>query len=77
MGRNEIQSSYLGCRVNCHLFLQLSGRYRQVLEKAIQLSGVEQLEALKAFVEASEFIKLQLVLHDAVVHTELQSGKGF
>lgn len=29
-------------------------RYRQILEKAIQLSGVEQLEALKAFVEASK-----------------------
>lgn len=31
-------------------------RYRQILEKAIQLSGVEQLEALKAFVEASKCI---------------------
>lgn len=29
-------------------------RYRQILEKAIQLVGVEQLEALKAFVEASK-----------------------
>lgn len=31
-------------------------RYRQILEKAIQLSDVEQLEALKAFVEASKCI---------------------
>lgn len=31
-------------------------RYRQILEKAIQLPGVEQLEALKAFVEASKCI---------------------
>ncbi|KAJ1060927.1 hypothetical protein K5549_002214 [Capra hircus] len=30
----------------------LAGKYRQILEKAIQLSGAEQLEALKAFVES-------------------------
>nr|XP_037845455.1 COP9 signalosome complex subunit 4 isoform X3 [Chlorocebus sabaeus] len=33
----------------------LAGKYRQILEKAIQLSGAEQLEALKAFVEAKTF----------------------
>lgn len=34
----------------------LVNRYRQILEKAIQLSGAQQLEALKAFVEASKCI---------------------
>uniref|UniRef100_A0A8B9YHB2 COP9 signalosome complex subunit 4 n=1 Tax=Bos mutus grunniens TaxID=30521 RepID=A0A8B9YHB2_BOSMU len=35
----------------------LAGKYRQILEKAIQLSGAEQLEALKAFVESSKWKK--------------------
>lgn len=38
----------------CHPFV-LFNRYRQILEKALQLTGAEQLEALKAFVEASEY----------------------
>ncbi|KAH0615805.1 hypothetical protein JD844_026340 [Phrynosoma platyrhinos] len=36
--------------------------YRQILEKAIQLSGVEQLEALKAFVEAMVNENVSLVI---------------
>lgn len=36
------------------IFIWYCFRYRQILEKAIQLSGAEQLEALKAFVEASK-----------------------
>ena len=38
-------------------FLLYYFRYRQILEKAIQLSGAEQLEALKAFVESSKWSK--------------------
>lgn len=37
-------------------YFLFANRYRQILEKAIQLSGTEQLEALKAFVEASKCI---------------------
>ncbi|KAF2984351.1 hypothetical protein EK904_000739 [Melospiza melodia maxima] len=37
-------------------------RYRQILEKAIQLSGAEQLEALKAFVEAMVNENVSLVI---------------
>ena len=33
----------------------LVGKYSQILENPIQLSGAEQLEALKAFVEASRW----------------------
>uniref|UniRef100_A0A803W6N9 COP9 signalosome complex subunit 4 n=2 Tax=Passeriformes TaxID=9126 RepID=A0A803W6N9_FICAL len=40
----------------------LAGKYRQILEKAIQLSGVEQLEALKAFVEAMVNENVSLVI---------------
>lgn len=36
--------------------MNFSCRYRQILEKAVQFSGAEQLEALKAFVEASKCI---------------------
>lgn len=32
-----------------------SDRYRQILEKALQFTDAEQLEALKAFVEASKY----------------------
>lgn len=34
-------------------------RYRQILEKALQFIDAEQLEALKAFVEASKYTKNQ------------------
>ncbi|GAB1289890.1 COP9 signalosome complex subunit 4 [Apodemus speciosus] len=37
-------------------------QYRQILEKAIQLSGTEQLEALKAFVEAMVNENVSLVI---------------
>lgn len=37
------------------IFIWYRFRYRQILEKAVQLSGAEQLEALKAFVEASKW----------------------
>ncbi|XP_058403378.1 COP9 signalosome complex subunit 4 isoform X1 [Diceros bicornis minor] len=40
----------------------LAGKYRQILEKAIQLSGAEQLEALKAFVEAMVNENVSLVI---------------
>ncbi|ERE92432.1 COP9 signalosome complex subunit 4 [Cricetulus griseus] len=40
----------------------LAGKYRQILEKAIQLSGTEQLEALKAFVEAMVNENVSLVI---------------
>ncbi|KAG6925849.1 COP9 signalosome subunit 4, partial [Chelydra serpentina] len=40
----------------------LAGKYRQILEKAIHLSGVEQLEALKAFVEAMVNENVSLVI---------------
>ncbi|KAG8134339.1 putative COP9 signalosome complex subunit 4-like protein [Naja naja] len=44
----------------------LAGKYRQILEKAIQLSGMlsgmEQLEALKAFVEAMVNENVSLVI---------------
>ncbi|XP_009324322.1 PREDICTED: COP9 signalosome complex subunit 4 [Pygoscelis adeliae] len=39
-----------------------AGKYRQILEKAMQLSGVEQLEALKAFVEAMVNENVSLVI---------------
>lgn len=34
-------------------------RYRQILEKALQFTDAEQLEALKAFVEASKYTNIQ------------------
>lgn len=37
-----------------------SDRYRQILEKALQFTDAEQLEALKAFVEASKCISVQV-----------------
>ncbi|KAF3825055.1 hypothetical protein GH733_005689 [Mirounga leonina] len=40
----------------------VNGWYRQILEKAIQLSGAEQLEALKAFVEAMVNENVSLVI---------------
>uniref|UniRef100_F6YAS4 COP9 signalosome complex subunit 4 n=1 Tax=Monodelphis domestica TaxID=13616 RepID=F6YAS4_MONDO len=40
----------------------LAGKYRQILEKAIQLPGAEQLEALKAFVEAMVNENVSLVI---------------
>uniref|UniRef100_A0AC11EMC3 COP9 signalosome subunit 4 n=1 Tax=Ovis aries TaxID=9940 RepID=A0AC11EMC3_SHEEP len=40
----------------------LAGKYRQILEKAIQLSGAEQLEALKAFVESMVNENVSLVI---------------
>nr|XP_060511831.1 COP9 signalosome complex subunit 4 [Panthera onca] len=40
----------------------LAGKYRQILEKAVQLSGAEQLEALKAFVEAMVNENVSLVI---------------
>uniref|UniRef100_A0A6I8NMQ2 COP9 signalosome complex subunit 4 n=1 Tax=Ornithorhynchus anatinus TaxID=9258 RepID=A0A6I8NMQ2_ORNAN len=40
----------------------LAGKYRQILEKAIQLAGAEQLEALKAFVEAMVNENVSLVI---------------
>uniref|UniRef100_A0A0N8ESK2 COP9 signalosome complex subunit 4 n=2 Tax=Heterocephalus glaber TaxID=10181 RepID=A0A0N8ESK2_HETGA len=40
----------------------LAGKYRQILEKAIQLSGAEQLEALKGFVEAMVNENVSLVI---------------
>ncbi|XP_066567631.1 COP9 signalosome complex subunit 4 isoform X2 [Amia ocellicauda] len=40
----------------------LAGKYRQILEKAIQFTGAEQLEALKAFVEAMVNENVSLVI---------------
>ncbi|XP_042188380.1 COP9 signalosome complex subunit 4 isoform X1 [Callorhinchus milii] len=40
----------------------LAGKYRQILEKAMQLTGSEQLEALKAFVEAMVNENVSLVI---------------
>ncbi|KAK1174383.1 COP9 signalosome complex subunit 4-like [Acipenser oxyrinchus oxyrinchus] len=40
----------------------LAGKYRQILEKAVQFSGAEQLEALKAFVEAMVNENVSLVI---------------
>nr|XP_033819852.1 COP9 signalosome complex subunit 4 isoform X3 [Geotrypetes seraphini] len=40
----------------------LAGKYRQILEKALQLPGTEQLEALKAFVEAMVNENVSLVI---------------
>ncbi|KAL1783923.1 COP9 signalosome complex subunit 4 isoform X2 [Sigmodon hispidus] len=40
----------------------LAGKYRQILQKAIQLSGTEQLEALMAFVEAMVNENVSLVI---------------
>ncbi|XP_036384679.1 COP9 signalosome complex subunit 4 isoform X1 [Megalops cyprinoides] len=40
----------------------LAGKYRQILEKAIQFSDAEQLEALKAFVEAMVNENVSLVI---------------
>lgn len=37
-----------------------SDRYRQILEKALQFTDAEQLEALKAFVEASKYSIIQV-----------------
>uniref|UniRef100_A0A6I8PY74 COP9 signalosome complex subunit 4 n=1 Tax=Xenopus tropicalis TaxID=8364 RepID=A0A6I8PY74_XENTR len=40
----------------------LAGKYRQILDKALQLPGPEQLEALKAFVEAMVNENVSLVI---------------
>ncbi|KAG9353616.1 hypothetical protein JZ751_011737 [Albula glossodonta] len=40
----------------------LAGKYRQILEKAIQFTDAEQLEALKAFVEAMVNENVSLVI---------------
>uniref|UniRef100_A0A8C4S0F3 COP9 signalosome complex subunit 4 n=1 Tax=Erpetoichthys calabaricus TaxID=27687 RepID=A0A8C4S0F3_ERPCA len=40
----------------------LAGKYRQILEKALQLTGADQLESLKAFVEAMVNENVSLVI---------------
>lgn len=45
-------------------FCVLCCRYRQILEKALQLTDTEQLEALKAFVEASKFSNTNIIRYD-------------
>ncbi|XP_009471429.1 PREDICTED: COP9 signalosome complex subunit 4 [Nipponia nippon] len=51
-----------GPRRNFIIIIIIFIGYRQILEKAMQLSGVEQLEALKAFVEAMVNENVSLVI---------------
>lgn len=44
---------------NKFVFVHSADRYRQILEKALQFTDAEQLEALKAFVEASKYTNIQ------------------
>lgn len=56
----------LTCKIFC--------RYRQILEKAIQFTDAEQLESLKAFVEASMLCPLSFVssaLSTCLVHLDV------
>lgn len=57
----SIHQFKLVCSLTCEIFC----RYRQILDKAIQFTDADQLESLKAFVEAS-MLPPQFFLHNTL-----------